>query len=313
MHNILTFLDTPLGFYLVVSTIISAMLGLVLLIILRLKSAHLYLKTMFGTALIFDAEDGEKNPIRLLNVHNKFQSVSYIAPDKRMELACIYHQYMAQITDIVAMSSSAGLEMWKGRVLIIGGGGYSLPKWFLAHVPHAHITCVEIDPKITEIAKKHFFLDEACERFGVLPHTSHEGTSNAPTTPTRTKASRIDLVCKDGWEYLKECAESHKEFDIIINDAFGGARPLISLETHEGARVISRCLGARGVYMANVIASLEGKKRASLDRAEDGCLPVFKHVYLIAEADDEPEVLANNVLIASQTSYPLAPQYRIQG
>lgn len=314
MHNILTFLTTPLGFYVTVSTVISCVLALVLLIILRLKSAHLYLKTMFGMALIFDAEDGQKNPIRLLNVHNKFQSVSYIAPDKRMELACIYHQYMSQIADIMAGSFDTSLESWQAEVLVIGGGGYSLPKWFLAHMPCAHITCVEIDPKITEIAKKHFFLDEACARYGHYNMCGQQvEQSKAYSEAIHTPTSRIDLVCADGWEYLKDCAQQHKVFDIIINDAFGGARPLISLETHEGARVIADCTGARGIYMANVIASLEGRKRAALDRALEGCLPAFTHVYLIAEADDEPEVLANNVLIASQARYPLAPHYRIQG
>ena len=32
------------------------------------------------------------------------------------------------------------------RVLVMGGGGYSLPKYLAAYVPEAHVDVVEIDP-----------------------------------------------------------------------------------------------------------------------------------------------------------------------
>lgn len=41
--------------------------------------------------------------------------------------------------------------------LMIGGGGYSFPKYLLANYPDATIDVVEIDPKMTEIAKEYFF------------------------------------------------------------------------------------------------------------------------------------------------------------
>lgn len=333
MHNILTFLQSWAMITTWISLAVVVISLIVLAVVVRLKGAHFYWKTMFGPALIFDSTDDDNNAIRLLNVGNKFQSVCYVSPDKRWDLACIYHQYMEQLIELVACkqggaggagcgaagadaaaadadatggagsangsasplaNTNTQLAGWSGHVLVIGGGGFSLPKWLLAHCPHAQVTCVEIDPRIIELAREHFFVDEACAQF------------------CTTGGQRLHVVCDDGWKYLQKCAAEGTRFDVIINDAFGGARPLIALNTHDGAQALAACLTPNGVYLANCIAALEGAHRKPLDAALEGCNPVFSHVYVIGEDDDEPRVIANNVLIASQVHYPLAPAYCIK-
>src|SRR5512143_3248004 len=37
------------------------------------------------------------------------------------------------------------------NVLVIGGGGYTYPRWVDAHVPTASVEVVEIDPGVTEV------------------------------------------------------------------------------------------------------------------------------------------------------------------
>lgn len=322
MHNILTFLQSWAMIATWASVVVVVVSLVVLAVVVRLKGAHFYWKTMFGPALIFDSTDDDNNAIRLLNVGNKFQSVCYVSPDKRWDLACIYHQYMEQLIELVACkqgteggagygaagavtagsagsaspftNTNAQLADWRGHVLVIGGGGFSLPKWLLAHCPHAQVTCVEIDPRIIELAREHFFVDEARAQF------------------CATGEQRLHVVCDDGWKYLQKCASEGTKFDVIVNDAFGGARPLIALNTHDGAQALAACLTPNGVYLANCIAALEGAHRKPLDAALGGCNPVFSHVYVIGEDDDEPRVIANNVLIASQVHYPLAPTYCIK-
>ncbi len=322
MHNILTFLQSWAMVATWASVVVVVVSLVVLAVLVRLKGAHFYWKTMFGPALIFDSTDDDNNAIRLLNVGNKFQSVCYVSPDKRWDLACIYHQYMEQLIELVACkqgteggagygaagavtagsagsaspftNTNAQLADWRGHVLVIGGGGFSLPKWLLAHCPHAQVTCVEIDPRIIELAREHFFVDEARAQF------------------CATGEQRLHVVCDDGWKYLQKCASEGTKFDVIVNDAFGGARPLIALNTHDGAQALAACLTPNGVYLANCIAALEGAHRKPLDAALGGCNPVFSHVYVIGEDDDEPRVIANNVLIASQVHYPLAPTYCIK-
>jgi len=45
------------------------------------------------------------------------------------------------------------------KVLMIGGGAYTYPKFYLKNFPEKKIDVVEIDPELTELAKKYFYLD----------------------------------------------------------------------------------------------------------------------------------------------------------
>ena len=69
------------------------------------------------------------------------------------------------------------------------------------------VTAVEIDPRITLVARERFFLDRAEE----------------------LAEGRLELVNGDGWKYLRGCGRS---FDVIVNDAFSGRHSLwVRLET----------------------------------------------------------------------------------
>lgn len=58
----------------------------------------------------------------------------------------------------------AALGAWKAknktyfRALIIGGGGYTFPRYLEAKYPQATIEVVEIDPRLTEIAHNYLGL-----------------------------------------------------------------------------------------------------------------------------------------------------------
>ena len=271
---------------------------LVVVLVLRARGVIIYPRTKFGPALVFDSTDDDGTPIRLLNVNGKFQSVCYVEPARRWDLACIYHQYFAQIVDIQrdlfeaggtpedAAEKSTPSTAAARQALVIGGGGYSFPKWLAANAADVSTTVVEIDPKVTKIARERFFLDEALERFG----------------------GRLDLVCDDGWGFL---ASSEKRFDVIVNDAFGGKRPLGPLKTDEGAAAVAAHLTERGVYLANVISPLEGPDTQVLDESVAACKSAFTHVYLIPECPEEPTTTGDNVLVASNAKLDIAAEYAL--
>ena len=207
-------------------------------------------------------EDG--TPVRLLNVNGTFQSASYLSDELWAELVCAYHRTMVDEIDRHGRVRS---------VLVIGGGGYSLPKYLIAHTKRMEVTVVEIDPKITQVARERFFLDRVEELAG----------------------ERLVLVNADGWEYLRSCGRT---FDVIVNDAFSGARPLGALGNAEGAALIRTHLSKRGMYLANVRTPLEGRKAKVLADVRDAFAREFGSVEVIPERPEEPEVLANNVLVA---------------
>lgn len=224
-------------------------------------------RTKFGVTMVFDSADADGTPVRLLNVGGTFQSVSYVPEGLRFELACVYHRVMAERIE------GLGRPV---RVMVMGGGGYSLPKYLAAHVPAARTDAVEVDPKITRIARERFFLDECLERTGA------------------EKDGRLRLINDDAWGFLRAAAEP---YDVIVNDAFSGRRPLGPLATDEGARVIREHLAADGLYLANVRCPVEGRGSRPLREVEEAFGREFGSVAVVPEWPDEPRRPGNNVVI----------------
>lgn len=222
-------------------------------------------RSKFGVALLFDTVDADGTPVRMLNVNGTFQSACYLTDDLWSELVCMYHRNSARVV--------LGLPRLR-RVAVIGGGGFSFPKWIALHLKPVHVDAVEIDPEIIAIAREHFYLAEA----------------------EKQSDGRLNVVCDDGWNWLRQQTDS---FELIVNDAFSGNKPLGPLATDEGAALIHKHLSSDGAYLANVRSPLEGRKSATLYETIDVFAHEFKHVWLIPEAPETPKILGNNILVAS--------------
>lgn len=259
---------------LIVLTVVCTAILAALPWLLRKRKVEM-LRTKFGLTLVFDSENEDGTPVRLLNVSGTFQSVCYVPEDLRFELACEYHRAMASVIE--------GLRR-PVRVVVMGGGGYSLPKYLAAYVPAARTEVVEVDPKITELARERFFLDECLERTGA------------------ERDGRLALVNDDAWAHLRAAAEP---YDVIVNDAFSGKRPLGPLTTDEGARVVREHLAEGGVYLANVRCACEGRGSGTLREVERAFGREFAHVWYVPEWEDEPEKPGNNVLVATDAELRL--------
>lgn len=247
----------------------AALVAFVHLALPRLLAARgvLMCRTRFGITLVFDSTDEDGTPVRLLNVNGTFQSVAYTGDDLWNELACAYHRSFAEVVQMMG-----GV----GRAVVIGGGGYSFPKWLVCHEWDARVEVVEIDPKVTELARRWFFLDRL-ERMC-------EGTQ------------RLGLIEGDGWTWL---AEAREPYDLVVNDAFSGKRPLGPMGTAEGARIIREKLSDGGVYLANVRASLEGPHARVLTETLAEFSRAFRHVYLLPERSEEPRRVGYNAMVAT--------------
>ncbi|HSK73076.1 MAG TPA: fused MFS/spermidine synthase, partial [Pyrinomonadaceae bacterium] len=100
------------------------------------------------------------------------------------------------------------------KSLLIGGAGYSFPRDYLQEYPQAEIDVVEIDPQMTEIAKRFFRLEEN---------------------------PRLRVFHQDGRIFLNQ-AESN-QYDTVFMDAFGSLFSVpFQLTTLEAVREIHRVL-----------------------------------------------------------------------
>jgi len=285
--------------------------------LLKWRKVSVY-RTRFGLAMVFDSLDAEGDEIRLLNVNGTFQSISYTGrkegaaggkdgepaatgdgrdhdtrddpdTDPRFEPVCAYHQYFAEVIDMLGPNGHAGAE-GLGDALVIGGGGYSFPKWLVAHCPQAHVDVAEIDPKVVDIAHRHFFLRELEARY----HAEARG--------------RLDTHVTDGWAYLQE---GDRRWQVIVNDAFRAKRPLGELTGAEGARRIHDHLAPGGVYLANLLCPREGKGSEPLRTVVEAFSGEFAYTYLFPEWPDDPTRGGANAFVATDRRLPIAGRYLV--
>ena len=159
------------------------------------------------------------------------------------------------------------------RLLHLGGGGCSLPRYFADLWPDSHNTVVELDAKLAELIRD----------LAAIP--------SAPRVKIRAGEAR---AVTEGFP--------PNRFDVIIRDVFAGAEtpePLTTLEFFQHAHA-TLCPG--GLYVANCgdHSDLQGAKAELAGMTE-----VFEHVAVIAD----PPMLkgrryGNIILIGSDTELP---------
>ena len=250
-----------------------AIIGIYQLFLLILRARGVFVtRTKFGLTMIFDSEDADGTPIRLLNVNGTFQSVSYIAPELRFELCVHYHRMMAKVIQQVSA---------RGHVVVMGGGGFSLPKHLATHMHGATVEAIEIDPKIVSLAREHFFLDEALA----------------------VASSELRVIEDDAWKVLQDVEAG--SIDVLVNEVFAGRKSLGPLGTAAGAQVVKEKLADGGVYLADVRCPLEGHGSTILPQVANVFAQEFTHIAYVPEWPDTPKTPGNNLLIATDVDIAL--------
>lgn len=129
------------------------------------------------------------------------------------------------------------------KALMIGGGAYSYPKYFLSTHKNAEVDVVEIDPGLTELARKFFNLKDS---------------------------PRMEVFHQDGRVFLDR---TNEKYDAIFIDAFASSVPF-HLTTKEFIAKVFNRLNEGGVVAMNIIASIEGDTGKFL-RAEYATYKLF--------------------------------------
>lgn len=187
------------------------------------------------------------------------QSAMYL--DDPIVLACEYTKYYG-----LAPHFKPDMK----KLLMLGGGGYSFPKYALSHYPDARMDVVEIDPRVTALARQFF---------------------------TYKDDPRINVFHEDARTFLNK---THMVYDVILCDTFSSHYSIpFHLSTRECIEKLYGALVDGGVVFVNILSSIEGDTGRFL-RAEYATFKaVFPQVYLfpVASAED-PGRWQNVMLIA---------------
>lgn len=121
------------------------------------------------------------------------------------------------------------------RVLMLGGGGYCVPRYLLENRPGVSIDVVELDPGVTEAARKYFFLKD---------------------DPNMT------IYHEDARTFLNRAMRDKIEpYDAVFMDTFNSWTSIpFQMTTVETAAKIREILKPDGVLIINIIASIYGPK-----------------------------------------------------
>lgn len=153
--------------------------------------------------------------------------------------------------------------------LMIGGCGYSYPKDFLKKFPDSTMDVVEIDPGMTQIARKYFGLYD-----------------NA----------RLRIFHEDARTFLNRTVN---KYDVIYSDAFNSFNSVpYQLATSEAVEKMYRALNGDGLVIHNIISGINGKKGEFL-RAEIATYKrYFPYVYIFRVNNEDSRESQNIILIA---------------
>lgn len=228
----------------------------------RLADAGFFdVDTTYNRIFIYPSvEEPTGRPLRILTTHPKaVQSAMY--PDDPISLAVPYTHFYRLI------------EHFKPdfqNILMLGGGGYSFPKYALAHYPRAHLEVVEIDPKVTALARQFF----------ALPET--------PRLSVRHQDARIHL-------HAVKAA-----YDVILGDTFGSHFAIpFHLITREAVQHLHDALAVDGAALVNLLGTIEGREGRFVRAAYRTFTAVFPQVYLFpVAAPDDPQGWQNIMLVA---------------
>ena len=266
--------------------------------------------------------------MRLLLVDGAMQSAQYLDPLLEDELA---FEYMREFEWAFRLHPSAR------RVLLIGGGGFAYPRFFLKNYPEKSIDVIELSPTIVEIAREYFGLRaleaQYPDRLRIIVGDGHQyleklsatfiapdataGAANADDREAHSAAETISateeqkhnaaagkrLIAEDA-KRSAAAASAELRYDAILNDAYIGYKSSASMQA--SAQLFHQCLTDGGLYAANMVTALRGLHSIQMRREQKNFQKVFAYTFLM-QCDDEisPFVPQNNIFFASDAAFEM--------
>jgi predicted O-methyltransferase YrrM len=146
------------------------------------------------------------------------------APQSQVDLTdprYLEFEYVQRIAHLLDVAAPEGAPL---RVLHLGGGALTLPRYVAATRPGSSQLVAETDGALMDLVREHLPLGRA--------------------------RGRIRVRVADAREVLASVAPGR--FDVVISDVFAGARTPPHLTTVECAQLAARALRPGGIYIQNV-------------------------------------------------------------
>ncbi|MBR0090101.1 MAG: fused MFS/spermidine synthase [Lachnospiraceae bacterium] len=220
--------------------------------------------------------------VRLLLVNGTRESATFLAPGLRN---LPVFEYIRTIGNILREND------FVRDTLLIGGAGFSLPKFYITYFPGRRMDVVENNPEMVDIARRFFFLEEL------------------DVTLEADEQASLRTIIDDGLHFL---ATQEAQYDMIINDAFVGRVADNKLAGEDGVQKVYDRLRPGGVYLVNAITARTGQGSMPGVMAIERMSRVFGNAKMIPVREDYPAHESQNVILyAKKASAESADALRV--
>lgn len=214
----------------------------------------------------------EGRPARVLFSGSQRAAQSGVGLDDDPDLLFDYNQRLLEIANAV----------YPRRVLVIGGGAFTLPQALLTALPEARIDVVELDPGLEAIARQYFGLEDN---------------------------DRLNIIYGDGRTYIEK---TRQVYDLIILDVFSELSIPRQFLTLEFVARLRKRLAKGGCVALNIIASYQGKNAGLIRSQVAAYRSLFEGIDIFPAAYGLTSWLPQNLLLVAQTGghHDLSPYVR---
>jgi spermidine synthase len=158
------------------------------------------------------------------------------------------------------------------RALVIGGGIYTIPKYVAEELPNTIVDVVEIESSLFGLAKRFF------------------GLKDYPN---------LNNFIQDGRRFL---TDSKNKYDLIYGDAYSSFYSIPShLTTKEFFQVVRDKLNDKGIFIANIIGSLNPEPPSLLFSEMKTFKTIFPNSYFFA-VDSREKIEVQNIIFVGYKS-----------
>ena len=203
------------------------------------KKGFIDLDTAYSRIWIFNRTDENNKKIKSLLINNEHSSAIYL---ENNELVYEYTKYYHLAKHFFPDFKNTLMLWW---------AWYSFPKSFLNTYSWAKMDVVEIDPKMTELAKKYFNLKDN---------------------------KNLHIYHEDWRVYLNK---TKNKYDVVFWDAFSSHYSIpYQLTTKEAIQKTYDALSESGVVILNIISSIEWEAGQFLQAEYKTYKSIFPQVYI---------------------------------
>ncbi|MFC2010985.1 fused MFS/spermidine synthase [Chloroflexota bacterium] len=251
------------------TVIIEVVLSSVFLFQFRKSWQETYTKESNYSAIQVVNQSGNIKALRIDNLIN-----SYTDPDKPTILIYDYVKVCEEVVRYLIKENPAP------RVLHLGGGGYTLPRYMEVVYPESVNEVVEIDPAVTQVAH---------EELGLPLETSIK---------TYNQDARLFLIQRKAGD----------KYNIIIGDALRGPSTPYHLTTLEFDKLVKANLEEDGFYIANICDYEQGRYTPSFIYT---LKQAFNYVYLFGVGESWGQIVNEIPVITATDRIVVATDHRI--